>query len=214
MDIKKVVTDTIEVVAKTALSVIPVGGTLITTVWDTVKGNVLAKRQEEWQKTVEERLSKTEETLESIGENELFATALIKATELAIKTSRIEKMEYLANAVVNSLKPDLDEEKLIIFLELLDKYTVTHIKILHFFHSPASFSTSLGHTFMMGSPLTILFSVYPELNNDLFYKIYHDLFSDGMVNTENLNITMTGSGMVAKRTTPLGDAFLNFIMNN
>jgi len=144
----------------------------------------------------------------------LFATALIKATELAIKTSRIEKMEYLANAVVNSLKPNLDEEKLIIFLELLDKYTISHIKIIHFFHNPTQFEGVSSSSYLMGSPSTVLFSVYPELKNELFNKIYTDLYTDGMVSTDNLNVTMTGSGMVAKRTTHLGDAFLNFIMNN
>ena len=34
-----------------------------------------------------------------------------------------------------------------------------------------------------------------------------------MVNTESLNCTMTSSGMVAKRTTKLGDQFLTFILD-
>jgi hypothetical protein len=33
-----------------------------------------------------------------------------------------------------------------------------------------------------------------------------------MVTLENLNISMTGSGMVAKRTTPIADEFLRFIL--
>lgn len=65
---------------------------------------------------------------------------------------------------------------------------------------------------MMGSPSTPLFNVYPELNNDFFKKIYDDLYNDGMVTLENLNISMTGSGMVEKRTTVIADEFLQFIL--
>lgn len=206
--------DTVEIVAKTALSVIPVGGALATAVYDVVKGNCLAKRQEEWKRALEERLSGVEETLENIGNNELFTTALIKGTELAMRTAKGEKLSYLANAVVNTIGQDLDEERLIVFLDLIDKYTVSHIKIINFFYDPTRFEGVSSSSYMMGSPTIPLFAIYPELNNDLFSKIYKDLYIDGMVNTENLNCTMTGSGMVAKRTTKLGDQFLRFILEN
>ena len=214
MGFKEKALDTVEIVAKTALSVIPVGGALATSVYDTVKGNCLSKRQEQWKDALEERLSKLETTLEDIGNNEFFTTALVKATELAMKTARKEKMEYLANSVVNSLNPDIDEEKLIVFLSLLDKYTVSHIKIIYFFNNPKRFDGISSSSYMMGSPSTPLFQVFPELNNGLFKKMYDDLYTDGMVNTENLNATMTGSGMVAKRTTQLGDDFLRFILDS
>ena len=175
---KNVALDTVEIVAKTALSVIPVGGALATAVYDAVKGNCLAKRQEEWKRALEERLSAVEETLENIGNNELFTTALIKGTELAMRTARGEKLSYLANAVVNTIGQDLDEERLIVFLDLIDKYTVSHIKIINFFYDPTRFEGISSSSYMMGSPTTPLFSVYPELNNDLFNKIYKDLYID------------------------------------
>jgi hypothetical protein len=118
----------------------------------------------------------------------------------------------LANSVINSLNPELNEEKLIVFLDLLDRYTVSHIKILYFFFEPKRFDGIDPNSYMMGSPSTPLFHVYPELNNELFKKIYGDLYTDGMVTLENLNISMTGSGMVAKRTTPIADEFLRFIL--
>ena len=213
MGFKEKALDTAEIAAKTALSVIPVGGALVTSVYDTVKGNCLSKRQEKWKETLEERLSKLECALEDIGNNELFTTALVKSTEIAMKTSREEKMAYLANAVINSLDPDIDEEKLIVFLSLLDKYTISHIKIIYFFNNPKRFDGVSSSSYMMGSPTTPLFQIYPELNNGLFKKIYDDLYTDGMVNTESLNVTMTGSGMVAKRTSQLGDEFLDFILS-
>lgn len=49
-----------------------------------------------------------EETLENIGENELFTSAMMRATDIAIKTAETAKREYLANAVYNSLYVTLD----------------------------------------------------------------------------------------------------------
>lgn len=211
MAIKDKLLDTIEIVSKTALSAIPIGGALATSVYDVVKGNCLAKRREMWESTIEERITKIEGALEDIGNNESFTTALIKATELAMRTASQEKMKYLANAVVNSFKLNLEEEKLIIFMDLLDKYTISHIRSLHFFYNPKEFSNS---SYVSGSPTTILFQAYPELDNEMFKKVYNDLYNDGMVNlkTENLNITMTENGMFAKRTTQLGEEFLRFIL--
>ena len=208
---KRNVLDMVEIAGKTVLSAIPIGGALITAVYDAVKGNVLSRRQEEWKKVLEERLSNLEDTLDNIGNNELFTTALIKTTEIAMRTAKAEKRLYLANAVVNTTSLDLNEEKLIVFLDLLDKYTVSHIKIINFFFKPSRFEGVSSSSHIMGSPKTPLFDIYPELNNDLFNKIYNDLYTDGMVNTKDLNCTMTGAGMIAKRTTPLGDEFLNFI---
>lgn len=208
---KSNVLDIVEIAGKTVLSTIPVGGALITAVYDAVKGNVLSRRQEEWKKVLEERLSNLEDTLDNIGNNELFTTALIKTTEIAMRTAKEEKRLYLANAVVNTTSLDLNEEKLIVFLDLLDKYTISHIKIINFFFKPSRFEGVSSSSYMMGSPKTPLFDIYPELDNDLFNKIYNDLYTDGMVNTKDLNCTMTGAGMIAKRTTALGDEFLDFI---
>lgn len=218
MEIKEKALSIVEVAAKTALSVIPVGGALVTAVYDSVKGHCLDKRQKTWQASLENRLAVIEKTLEEIGENELFTTALVKSTEIAMRTAREEKMAYLANAVVNSLDEelDLDEEKLILFLSLLDKYTISHIRTIFFFYNPTRFEQISKHEYMraMGTPTDPLFRVYPELDTPLFSKIYNDLYIDGMVNTQSLNVMMSGSGMIAKRTTPLGDEFLKFILNS
>ena len=40
--------DALEIAAKAALSVIPVGGTLITCVWDSIKANCAQNRLDEW----------------------------------------------------------------------------------------------------------------------------------------------------------------------
>lgn len=206
--------DTVEIVGKTVVSTIPVGGAMITAVYDTVKNNCLAKRQQKWQELIEKRLANVEKTLNELGENEIFVTTLIKATELAMKTADDNKLEYLASAVKNSVEINLSEEKLMVYVSLVEKYTVSHIKILDFYNDPIKFDIVRNTTGMMGSATHFLFKVYPELDNSLFVKFYNDLYTDGLVNTESLNSMMTDSGMKAKRTTELGDGFLEFITSN
>lgn len=202
--------DTLEIAGKTALSCIPIGGALVTAIYDVVKENVLQKRQAKWKDMVEKRLAKIESTLEDIGENEAFATMLIKTTELAMKTAKEEKLEYLVNALVYSVDHSIDEDKLIIFMSYVEKYSVAHIKILNFFNDPEKFGNASISGCVMGSPAQPLCRVYPEVAT-LKDKCINDLYNDGLMTTQNINVTMTSQGMFAKRTTGLGDEFLKFL---
>ena len=208
--IKEVALGAVEIAAKGAINAIP-GGSIAISIFDAVKGGCLEKRQAKWRDMIEDRLGDVEKTLEEIGNSDAFATTLIKATEIAMKTYSEEKIMLLANAVLNSCYVDIEEEKLIVFLALIDQYTVSHIKTLAFYYNPMAYDIVALSDYYMGAPTKPLFAVYPELDNYLFNKIYGDLYNDGMVDTKNLNITMTGSGMVAKRTTQLADDFLRFI---
>lgn len=208
-----IVKEIIEISAKTALSVIPVGGALIAGVWDSIKSNCAQKRLEDWQNRIEERLSKIELSLEEVGQNENFTSAMFQATELAIKTSENEKREFLANAVLNSLTCTFEESIVMMFLNMIEKYTIWHLKILDFFENPEKFNNVNKSKYYMGSPKTVLFDVYPELKEKEKYvdKIVKELYSDGLMTTESLNTMMTADGMVASRTSEIGKDFIRFI---
>ena len=212
MSIKETAITTIEVAAKTVVGAIPYGSILVN-VYDAIKGGCLDKRRKKWQTTIEERLSHIEKTLDDIGSNENFATTIIRTTEMAMKTASEEKITYLANAVINSIHINIEEEKMILFLALLDKYTVSHIKTINYFNSPKKFGIDVSN-YYMGSPKDLLFQTCPELNTPIFDKIFKDLYLDGLVTSDSINTTMTANGMIAKRTSALGDEFLSFIINN
>ena len=177
-DLKTLAKDAVEISAKTALSCIPVGGALATNVWDAVKSNSARKRLEEWQDMLEDRLSRIEATLEDIGNNENFTSAIYQATEQAIRTGSRTKS----------------------------------LKILVFFQNPPKFSDRNPSMFM-GSPGQVLFDCYPELKaqEELVSKIVKELHADGVFSLDSLNTVMTGNGALAKRTTKLGDEFIDFI---
>lgn len=209
----QVISETIEIAGKTLLSCIPIGGALITSIWDSIKSNCASKRMLHWCTELEQRLSHLEISLDEIGSNELFTTALYQATESALKTSENQKREYLANAVCNAAKCNLDESVLMMFIDMANRYTLWHIKILHFFDNPMKFESVSSGGYSMGAPMTILLDTFPELrsNEDLAKKIIKDLYTEGLLNTDNVNCTMTWSGMKASRTTKLGREFIAFL---
>lgn len=206
-----------EVIGKTLLSAIPIAGTLVTVLWDAVKEYNLTNRQKEWEDTIELRLSKIEKTVEEVASNDFFVTTLMATSLIAIKTSEKAKRDYLANAVINSIEDNINESKLIIFLNLVDKYTVWHINFLQFFKNPLGTDIArqeFNRIGTMSSPSHLLQSVYPEfkdINREFMDKIVNDLISEGLLSSFSIHATMTSQGIVAKRTTQLGDDFLDFI---
>lgn len=203
-----------EIAVKTATSMVPFGGTLLSCIIDEVKSKAMQKRQDEWMEVIEEKLHQCVIDIDTIGENESFTTAIIKATEIAAKTAEREKREYLANAVLNSIEFNSEESILMIYMELLERYTVWHLKILTHFYNP---EMGIGRSNeSMGSAEGPLYRRYPYMKErtDLVDKIVTDLQNEGMLTSGNyMHSSMTSNGIYAKRTTKLGDDFLNFILD-
>ena len=216
MEKKEVLSEVAEITAKTLLSVIPVGGTLVTCIWDSIKANSANRRMEDWKKQVEEKLCDLNLSLDAIGNNELFASAMMKATDIALKTAEDEKRQYLASAVKNSATASIDESVMMIYLDLLDKYTLWHIRILHLFRNPKGFEQVHVEGIMMGSASIVVEQVYPEIakEKELLDKIVKDLQNDGMMAEGSyMHSGMTSCGVAASRTTELGNKFLKFILD-
>ena len=134
-------------------------------------------------------------------------------TEIAIKTAEREKQVFLANAVKNALTCPFEESIIMMFFSIINKYTLWHLKILDFFQNPQKFEATRIGNYCIGSPQDVLFDVYPELQDKKPYikKIVKELYSDGLMNTESLDCTMTAQGMVASRVTEMGNDFIKFI---
>lgn len=147
--------------------------------------------------------------LEDLRENEQFISAVMYASQLALRTHKHEKLKALRSAVTNVARGQAPEETWQhIFLNFIDSLTELHIQILRVFQSPTP-PPSLS----MGGLSNVLEHNMPELRgrDALYQQLWRDLYSRGLVNTDGLNTTMSGSGLGQKRTTGLGDAFLTFI---
>ena len=90
--------DVVKGAFEAALEQVPVVNFFVSAVGK-VKDGVLQRKYDSWQEMVGERLATLEEAVfDTLGENETFATTLLKTTELAAK-SNAKKMELLANSV-------------------------------------------------------------------------------------------------------------------
>lgn len=221
-EIKKSTTgDVSHAVAKGVLGAIPFAGSLASELFGLIVTPPLEKRKQNWMTEVGKKLQELEEKsqidLSSLATNEQFIDTVLVATSLALKTSEMEKIIAFQNAILNTATGECpDKTKGQIFLNLLDTFTVWHIKILHFIDNPSKWFKSAGQTppqLLMGSLSSVLKSAFPPLSGqqELLDVIWRDLHDNGLHNTGGLMTTMSGDGLLANRATQLGQEFLRFI---
>jgi len=204
--------DAAHAIAKAGLAAVPVIGGLAAELFQNVIQPPLEKRRTEWMVQVGEKLQELEKNglkIEELQENEEFISAVMHASQIALRTHQNEKLDALRNAVLNVAKGQAPEEAFQnIFLNLVDSFTELHLRILKVFQNPEP-----PQNMSMGGLSNVIERNIPELRGrrELYDQLWKDLYSRGLVNTDGLHVTMTGHGLGQKRTTGLGDAFLKFI---
>ena len=172
----------------------------------------LERRRVAWMVAVGEKLRELEargEELGELSENEEFVSAVMQASYIALRTHQQEKLEALRNAVLNTAVGQAPDEALQhMFFHWVDSFSALHLRILKVFLAP---SPEPGH--MTGSLRAVLEASVPELRNQrhIYDQIWKELYASGLVNTEGLHAMMTETGLRERRTSKLGDAFLQFI---
>ena len=181
----------------------------------------LEKRRVEWMNDIADRLQKLEErgglNLEDLQNNESFVTTLMQAIQAAIRDHQSEKREALRNAVVNAALPHAPEESLQQhFINLIDTFTVWHLRLLDLFSDPGAWFQRNNATLPSASSLEqLIMAAWSELqdHSDFLKVIVDELAAKGLFssNGEILRTMMTSHGVLGKRTTEMGDSFLKFI---
>ena len=188
-------------------STIP-GVSIVMSAINEMRTGIYRQRLEEWQRLVEERLSKLENTVvNNLPQNGTFATVMLTSAQLSLKTDKI-KSTLLANAVANSATTDISEERIVILLNCIERYTLSHLRLLRFLQNPKEYNPK--ESMSMGSPMTIFNDYYPNRDRSLDNIVIKDLHADGLIDTDSLNSTMTRDGCLSKRTTDLGDNMITF----
>ncbi len=209
---KKTKGDAAHAIVKAGLSAVPVIGGPAAELFQNIIQPPLEKRRVEWMQEVGEKLRELEESglnIEELQENEEFISAVMHASQIALRTHQNEKLQALRNAILNVAKGQVPEEALQnVFLNLIDSFTELHLRILKLFQNPEP-----PPNLSMGGLSNVLEHNIPELRGrrELYDQIWKDLYSRGLVNADGLHATITGHGLGQKRTTGIGDTFLQFI---
>ena len=229
--------DTIKDVAlatvKGAVGAVPIVGSFFSEYISLATEIIASKRHNEWQNMIEEKLAKIDCEISQIANNSFFYSCVQTATVGALKAYQIEKQELFANALYNSfVLPDLAEEKKLIFISLIDKYTLLTIKILKCYSednypkfdsreqklanpNPKNMiRTTVHHG--TEKPMTYLIDEFPELSKEsqLAMTIVSQLYADGLIEAVDFNMLTHPNSNRRKRTTILGDEFIEFIGQN
>lgn len=214
--------DIVDSVMETAISAIPVLESPALHLFNLVVTPPLERRLNEWRNTVAERIQQLEGKLESfkvedLGRNPMFITAVMQATQIALRNHQKEKLEALQNAVVNSAREiDLEDDLQLLFLNLVDSLTLLHLKLLRFLDEPAKYvDAHTINTFVSGSVIHILHKAFPELaeRSDLYLPVIQDLFNRGLLvhDKTGLSAVMMGPSVLSSHTSSLGKKFLKYI---
>jgi len=208
---------------KAGLSTAPFLGGPLAEFFSIVVAPPLEKRRTAWLVEIFSRLKSLEEKvegfkIENLAENEVFISTLLYATQAAMRTHQNEKLAALKNAVINSaIRPSIDENLQLMFLNLVDRYTRWHLIILQFLDDPREYGKRYSISYPNwsgGGTASVLEHAIPQLKGQRkFYdQIVKELFSDGLLNSDTfMHTTMTDQGMFASRTTDMGKQFLDFI---
>ena len=169
---------------KGVISTIPAASILVSA-YEEMQSGIYKRRMDEWKEAVEERLCKLEnDVINSLPNNDIFATVLLISAQLALKTNK-EKAKLLANAVSNSATTALSEERVIILLNSIEKYTIPHLRLLRFLQNPKEYNPK--DSYMGGSTMTIYYDYYPNTDKSLDRIVIRDLYADGFIDTDSLN---------------------------
>ena len=132
--------DVLHRIEKAALSLTPPTG-VIAELFGLLE-SPLERRRAQWFERLWEALRELEQrvagfTVDSLGENEQFVTAVLHATQMAIRSHQEEKLDALRNAVLNvAAGSTLDEDVQLAFLGAVDALTPSHIRLLQSLRTP------------------------------------------------------------------------------
>jgi hypothetical protein len=217
------INDVVIATIKGAVSNIPFAGSFLSEYIGLAQERIADKRMKEWLKMIEEKIEKLNCDMDKLSNDELFFTALYIATNKVMKEHKREKREYFANAIYNTVHiTDLSEEKKMFFFFLLEKYTLSSIKLLKLFsennYRESNYVEKRGGTIItthpgQEKPINYILEYITEFDGEkeLVKNLSTQLFYDGLIEEINFDMPEYPNRSRRKRSTSLGDDFLDFI---
>lgn len=204
--------DVAHAIAKAGLSALPVVGGPAVELFQLLIQPPLEKRREAWMAEVGKKLQELESRgldLTNLQTNEEFVSAVMQATQVAMRTHKAEKLAALRNAIGNIATGQAPDETVQhLLLSFIDSLSEMHLRILKVFHAPLP-----PPGLSMGGLGDVIEHNIPELRGrqELYKQLCRDLYTNGLFNTENIGVTMSGNGLGQRRTTGLGESLLMLI---
>lgn len=226
--------DYLHALAKGWISSLPIAGGITGEIFSTVVSSPRDKRMKTYLQSVDERLRILEQSgkidKKSLLEDDEFLDVIFQATDIAVKNSQKEKLEALKNCVVNTaLKMHIGRDRKMMYLNILNQITPTHLLVLRLIEDPeyavrelVANQTRSVDRFSQVSVLSDL-GKFLGLEPELFKMVVNELESWGIlqnVKSEHTSglatdkIELAIQGLISNtesRVTTRGYEFLGFI---
>lgn len=211
----------IQAVARGAVSAVPFIGGPAAELLGLVLQPALERRRGEWFEHLGRAFEELRRRLDGfdparLATNELFITAVITASNAALRTHEAEKLDALRNAVISSGLPmSPDEHTQLMFIRLVDELTALHLRLLAYLRDPEGWFTSRGipkPNIIAGSRASVLEAALPDLASDkvLYRQAVRELDAVGLAQ-DALSGMVTEQGLYVSLTTEFGNRFLAYI---
>lgn len=181
-------------------------------------GQPLMQRQAQWLQRLGERVAELEKLgkLRSteLGQDPYFISVVAHATDIARRNHHKEKLSALENIVINTAcGSKLNDVLTGSFLNYIDRFSALHLSVIRVLSDPQSNDLLLerfANNYRTGGILTIISATHPDIeSDDILKEVYMDLERERLVEG-SLGMTMSASGLLSKRATKSGDAFVKF----
>lgn len=212
----------VERAVEAGLGAVPIAGAVLAVTFATAVNWRLNERREKWVSDLAEDVDKLRDRVDgldlgSLLNSDVFIDAVVSATRTIEHTHQQDKIDALRNAVLNSAVPGApDADTQAIFLNLIDRYTPSHLRMLTLWNNPAgwfeSHRLSPPSGFMAASRTQTLEAGLPELaaSKGFYLHIAHELQADQMLNA-SLEGMVSATSLMDRLTTDFGRQFVRFI---
>ena len=205
--------DTVHAIVRSAFGAIPVAGQAAIELFNRVITPPIEKRRDEWISSMAAALEDAQQKITGFSVDALvsrpdFTTALLRASQAAIRTHHREKLDALRNAVLNVALQNYPDETLAhMFVSFVDEMQPLHIRVLTLFDKSSENPT-------VPEPAGYFVSQhFPELSGrmEVYQQVVRDLDRMGLVHTNVTPGTATAFFAFSGNVSDLGKQFLKFV---
>jgi hypothetical protein len=212
--------DKVTVILKSALGAIPgVGSAFVELIDAKVPSSTIDRIAGEFAKLQSEASQLRDRISSEYIKTDQAAFIFLDMLEHVRDDYQAEKLDAYRAIFLNSIiDMNASQELKELYLNILDGFTVTHIKMLRFLSNPDAFYRQQNihqGTQNQGSYMQGLREAFPEYSEDQLRVVWADLRNKGFVGTEASSLTSIISGsasdQLAANLTPFGRGFITFI---
>lgn len=219
----------VERTVEAALGSVPLAGNALAVAFVTAIGWRLEERREKWFTELAEGVEELRQRvdgldLDAVAGDDRFTDAVVSATRTVEHAHQTEKIKALRNAVLNSALPGApDADTQAIMMNLVDRFTPSHLRLLALWDNPSAWFASHGiphpaeaSSFGAAIPTSRTVTVEAGITElqgrkDLYMLIASELIAVGLMVEVNLGISVTPRALMDRLTTDFGRQFLTFI---